>query len=391
MKMAHRELGTMIAPAAVRRARSEEYPVLSMTMRGGLVDQADKFKKRIASADTSSYKVVRRAQLVVGFPIDEGVLAFQELYDEAIVSPAYNIWDIKAGSPVDRKYLERFLRSPSALAFYRSKLRSTTARRRSLPDDLFLSLSVPLPPMPEQQRIVAMLEQADTLRELRAAADRGTATIVPALFQEMFGEFMTANKICRLEPFGSLLAEPLRNGVSPAVEGRYAARVLTLAAITGSVFSGRASKEACFAQQPDKDNQISSNLFLICRGNGNRNLVGCGKFPVQPESGIVFPDTMIAAKPLPGRILPQFLEAAWQQAIVRNQIQAGARTTNGSFKINQKVIEEVRLPVPELPLQKVFAERVAEIRELEAAQAASRSRLEDLIQSMLHRAFTGDL
>ena len=34
-----------------------------------------------------SYKVVERNQLVVGFPIDEGVLAFQNLYDEAIVSP----------------------------------------------------------------------------------------------------------------------------------------------------------------------------------------------------------------------------------------------------------------------------------------------------------------
>ena len=41
-------------------------------------------------------------------------------------------------------------------------------------------------------------------------------------------------------------------------------------------------------------------------------------------------------------------------------------------------------------LQKEFAQRVREIRELEATQAASQ-RLEALFQSMLHRAFNGEL
>jgi type I restriction enzyme S subunit len=184
------DLGRLIAPAQVRRAGKSAYPVLSMTMREGLVDQADKFKKRVASADTASYKVVLRNQLVVGFPIDEGVLAFQRLYDAAIVSPAYNIWDLREGISVNSVFLERFLRSPRALEFYRSKLRSTTARRRSLPSDMFLSLAVPLPPLAEQVRIVKLLDEADELRRLRAKADRRTAALVPAIFHEMFGRHL---------------------------------------------------------------------------------------------------------------------------------------------------------------------------------------------------------
>ena len=126
MKIQHLELGRIIAPAKLRRAGTADYPVLSMTMRDGLVDQSAKFKKRVASADTSPYKVVKRKQLVVGFPIDEGVLAFQDLYDEAIVSPAYDIWDIQDPSVISCDYLQRFLRSPSALSFYSAKLRGTT-------------------------------------------------------------------------------------------------------------------------------------------------------------------------------------------------------------------------------------------------------------------------
>jgi restriction endonuclease S subunit len=49
------------------------------------------------------------------------------------------------------------------------------------------------------------------------------------------------------------------------------------------------------------------------------------------------------------------------------------------------------VPVPSLPLQKDFARQVTEIGELEAKQAASRRRLDDLFHSMLHRAFTGGL
>jgi hypothetical protein len=52
-------------------------------------------------------------------------------------------------------------------------------------------------------------------------------------------------------------------------------------------------------------------------------------------------------------------------------------------------IRQFKVLVP--PLQKEFAKRVTEIRELEAEQAKSREKLDLLFQSMLHRAFTGEL
>jgi len=49
------------------------------------------------------------------------------------------------------------------------------------------------------------------------------------------------------------------------------------------------------------------------------------------------------------------------------------------------------IEVPPLPLQKEFANRVTEIRGLEAEQTASCKRLDELFQSMLHRAFQAEL
>ena len=59
--------------------------------------------------------------------------------------------------------------------------------------------------------------------------------------------------------------------------------------------------------------------------------------------------------------------------------------------INLRILSELTIPVPPLPLQQEFARRVAKIRDLESGQAASRLRLENLFQSMLHRAFNGEI
>jgi type I restriction enzyme, S subunit len=51
----------------------------------------------------------------------------------------------------------------------------------------------------------------------------------------------------------------------------------------------------------------------------------------------------------------------------------------------------IKMYLPPLSLQREFATRVSEIRALEAEQAASHRRLDDLFQSMLHRAFEGEI
>jgi len=187
-------LGDLIALAKMRRAGNEDLPILSMTMHGGLIDQADKFKKRIASADTSPYKRVSRDQLVVGFPIDEGVLSFQTLYDEAIVSPAYDVWDLRQPGLVASHFLERVLRSPRALAFYRSKLQGTTARRRTIPDDLFLSLPISLPDISVQVEVIAILAKADSIQRKRQQAIRLADEFLRSAFYDIFGDPVANNR-----------------------------------------------------------------------------------------------------------------------------------------------------------------------------------------------------
>ena len=74
-------LGEVIQSAKSDRCGNDDYPVLSITKGEGIILQSNKFKKRIASQDTSQYKVVCRGQLVQGIHIDEANFGIQDIVD----------------------------------------------------------------------------------------------------------------------------------------------------------------------------------------------------------------------------------------------------------------------------------------------------------------------
>jgi len=148
------KLGKIIKLADKKKVGDKnDIPVMSITMKNGLIDQNQKFNKRIASSNISKYNKVAKNELVVGFPIDEGVLGFQKKYANAAVSPAYKIWELIDKS-INVDYLEMILRSGKMRSLYRLLMQGAVDRRRSIPDDIFLKIEIPLPDTNTQKQIV---------------------------------------------------------------------------------------------------------------------------------------------------------------------------------------------------------------------------------------------
>ena len=192
-------LGDLISPAPLLRCGNGSFPVLSMTMHDGIMLQSDRFKKNLASLDQSNYKVVKRGQLVVGFPIDEGVLYVQSISDAGIMSPAYSVWNIDVDKTFPR-FLELSLHSPMAMQYYKDNLRGTTARRRSIPTEVLLSFPLILPPIEEQRRITSVLDKLSNLISLRKQQLAKLDELVKARFVEMFGDITNNPKQWEKEP-----------------------------------------------------------------------------------------------------------------------------------------------------------------------------------------------
>jgi type I restriction enzyme S subunit len=253
------------------------------------------------------------------------------------------------------------------------------------------ALAIPLLGLPAQRRIADILDKADAIRRKRKEAIALTEDLLRSAFLDMFGDPVTNPKGWPVKPLGELLAAPLRNGLSPATGGRFEAQVLTLSAVTRGQFDASASKPGAFAVEPREDVRVDARDFLICRGNGNVSLVGTAAYPRGSMKAIVFPDTMIAARIDRSRVCPAFINTIWKSRSVRRQIEAGARTTNGTFKINQTIVEGIEIVLPPLAKQQIFADLESRVVKNANNQHTAIERAEKLFKALVARAFSGSL
>ena len=167
----------------------------------------------------------------------------------------------------------------------------------------------------------------------------------------------------------------MRNGVSPSKKGLHAEKVLTLSAVTQGAFDPESWKDGIFDECPPVDKRIHTSEFYMCRGNGNKALVGTAVFSPEDRDDLVFPDTVIAAHIDSSIILLPYLFVAWKMPSVRKQIEENARTTNGTYKINQTVLANIELVVPPLEKQNEF---VAFVEQSDKSKFAAQQALKEV-------------
>lgn len=114
-----------------------------------------------------------------------------------------DIVPIRPGPHLDRRYLAHFLRQPRMVDFAAS--RATGVNLPRLSPKALAELDIPLPPLEEQKRIAAILDQADTLRRLRRRAVDRLNTLGQSIFQEMFGDTATNPRNFPRRPLGKII------------------------------------------------------------------------------------------------------------------------------------------------------------------------------------------
>jgi type I restriction enzyme S subunit len=385
-------LARLISPAAPLRLGTEaSLPILSMTMHNGLVDQADKFKKRVASIDLSPYKVVTRGQLVVGFPIDEAVLAIQTQYEKAVVSPAYAIWNIQE-SLVDSRYLELFLRSPKAISYYKARLQGSTARRRSLPSSVFLEMEVPLPPVPEQRRIAAILDRADQL----IGRDRRSLALLDELaestFNFYFGDVAVNN---RAWDGGAVLSE-VAEVVSGITKGRRTSAVtreipyLTVANVQDKALKLDVVKTIEATEGEIDRYRLAFGDLLLTEG-GDPDKLGRGTTWGAELGECIHQNHVFRVRVTDSSVHPTYL--SWLLGSTRGKryfLQAAKQTT-GIASINSTQLRGFPLLLPPRDVQDQFVVAIGLLNQRRVAATSHLLKLDEIFAALQHRAFEGTL
>ncbi|MDY6811781.1 MAG: restriction endonuclease subunit S, partial [Actinomycetota bacterium] len=141
-----------------------------------------------------------------------------------------DILPIRPGPELDRRYLLHFLRHPAQVAIASS--RSSGANLPRLSPSELEKFEIPLPPLPEQRRIAAILDHADALRAKRRESIARIDDLSRSIFMDLFGPSLESGEQVTL---GDAL-QSIDSGRSPkchsrpAAEGEYG--VLKLSAVT---------------------------------------------------------------------------------------------------------------------------------------------------------------
>ncbi|WP_153163722.1 restriction endonuclease subunit S [Zoogloea sp. 1C4] len=110
---------------------------------------------------------------------------------------------LRPGSEVMAEWLFYFIRQPEFRA--QAKLNfSGTAGQQRVPTTFMSAAAIPLPPLPEQRRIVDILSRAEGIVRLRREAEKKAAELIPALFIEMFGDPEINTRSWPVKPIGQL-------------------------------------------------------------------------------------------------------------------------------------------------------------------------------------------
>jgi type I restriction enzyme, S subunit len=146
---------------STKNKEANDLTVLSCSKYKGLVNSLEYFGKQVFSEDTSTYKIVKYGMFAYATNhIDEGSIGYQNLCDKALISPMYTVFKTDSNRVHDL-----FLYSVLKTEYYRQIFSINTSasveRRGSLRWKDFSKIKIPLPSLPEQEKIAAVLSAAD--------------------------------------------------------------------------------------------------------------------------------------------------------------------------------------------------------------------------------------
>ena len=299
---------------------------------------------------------------------------------------------IRPNDKVDAGYLAQFFKTPS----YRRTISSLAAGANinNLKSEHLDDLLLPLPPLPEQRRIAAILDQADALRAKRREALVQLDSLTQSIFIEMFGKSLLSLK---RTPMGDLVEE-FRYGTSEK-SGESGFPALRIPNVANGHLNLSELKTVPVEAAEFRRLQLKSGDLLFVRTNGNPENVGrCAVFEpsLVEESGFnpaefIYASYLIRARLKARTVSPVVLQQYLHVGEGRHALRAVCKTSAGQYNINTEGLGAIPIPSFPLALQQTFATRIQAVESLKATHRAALAESSALFASLQHRAFAGQL
>lgn len=305
-------------------------------------------------------------------------------FDGATASTGFTV--LRPGRHLDSRYLFHWVRSPSFIGDMVRK--ATGASYPAVSDRIVKESLIPLPPLPEQRRVAAILDRADALRAKRRQVLAHLDALTQSIFHDMFGD---PDRAADDIPFGAVASlTGGRNLVAGDPTSAADYRVLKISAVTSGQFKPWESKPLPQGYVPPTNHLVRAGDLLMSRAN-TAELVGAVALVDSAPANLALPDKIwrfewrIEAEPI-------FWHALLSTGAIRRRISGLASGTGGSMKNVAKAKLEA-MPVPRIGIhrQREFANRSHQLVVARRSATAALAADDELFASLQARAFDGRL
>lgn len=249
-------------------------------------------------------------------------------------------------------------------------------------------IEFPLPPLPVQQKIAAILDEADKLRQLNKQLIAKYDELTQSLFLDMFGDAFSNKKGFPMVTMGSQ-CEELFLGLTSKVDyvdtGGYP--LVRAKDINKGVLD--LSKAKCISEEQHRkltSRRITKRGDVLISKSGTLGTCAI----VDNDTQFSTYESIFTVRPVKEKMSNNFL-----MYLVRNkgfQLKLLGNQVGGTVAhLNLKMFRDFEFPLPPIDIQNQFAERVQAIEAQKAQAQQGLEKAEDLFNSLLQRAFKGEL
>ena len=248
-------------------------------------------------------------------------------------------------------------------------------------------VEIPLPPLPEQKRIAAILDKADSIRRKRQEAVRLTEELLRSVFLDMFGDPVTNPK-----------------GWETILLGKHTKKIGSGATPTGGESAYKETGISLIRSMNVHDGEfIYKNLAYIDEVQAEKlanvtvedndvllNITGASVARVCRVPSKVLPARVnqhVSIIRPRSKLNPVFLEHLLLSGSVKKgllQLSGGGATREA---ITKAQIEELKIICPPIDIQNMYSDQVAVIEKMNDFASHATLEIENLFNSLLQRSF----